>query len=322
VLPSAARENMMVDGLCTLVTPLEREFDSLLESLRGTSAIGTTGRGIGPAYAMRAYRLAPRVIDLIEDSSLEHLRDFYGRLGLKSDDLASWEKVSRDLLKDLAGDVGTEVIGLCEKGHSVLFEASQGTLLDLIHGSYPYVTSTHTVVSYIPAALGIPPTMSGEPIGVTKCYSTRVGGGPFPTELSGTSGDRLREAGKEYGATTGRPRRVGWIDLVALKYALKINGVEKMAVTKLDVLSQSREFKACIAYNLDGSETTDFRAALPHLDEVTPVFESPVSMYGITFDGGIPSQARSLIDYLEGELGVEIALLSYGEERTRTIKLN
>jgi adenylosuccinate synthase len=322
LLPSAARKNMMVDGLCTLVTPFEREFDTFLESLRGDSAIGTTRRGIGPAYAMRAFRLAPRAVDLIDNSPMKHLGDFYARLGLKSNKIAGWEKMSRDLLMNLVGNVGSELIGLCERGNSVLFEASQGTLLDLIHGSYPYVTSTHTVVSYIPAALGIPPSMAGEPIGVTKCYSTRVGGGPFPTELKGASADRLREAGKEYGATTGRPRRVGWIDLVALKYAIRINGVEKITVTKMDVLSQSREFKACIAYRLDDSETTDFREALPRLGEVSPVFESPFSMYGIKFDTGLPLQARNLIDYLEKELGVEVVLASYGEERTKTTKLS
>jgi adenylosuccinate synthase len=321
ILPQSAKKRVMVDGLCTLVTPLEKEFDSVLETLRGTSAIGTTKRGIGPAYAMRAFRLAPRVADLLDGTSLDYLEAFYRRFGLESVKLGEWARMSKDLLGELAGDVASEVIRLSEGGKSVLFEASQGTLLDLIHGSYPFVTSTHTVVSYIPAALGIPSSMAGEPIGVTKCYTTRVGGGPFPTEMTGLDGENLRNAGNEYGSTTGRPRRVGWVDLVALKYAIKLNGVEKIAVTKMDVLAQSREFKACVAYSIDGSETTDFRRSLTHLDRAKPVYEAPVSMFGIKFDGGIPSQARSLIDYLEKELGVEVVLISHGEERTKTIEL-
>ncbi|MDG6910546.1 MAG: adenylosuccinate synthase [Nitrososphaerota archaeon] len=311
----------VVDGRCSLVSPLEREFDGALERIRGSSAIGTTGRGIGPGYAMRALRLAPKVSDLLAGFDFAPLQAFYSAFGIDGSKLEGWARDARKLLKSLVGDVSASIEEISARGGSVMFESSQGTLLDLLHGSYPYVTSSHTVASYVPAGLGIPPSLAGDVLGLTKCYTTRVGAGPFPTEIKGSLGERLREAGKEYGATTGRPRRVGWLDLVALKYAVKMNGARQVAVSKLDVLAGIREFKVCVAYRHDGSESADFQRSLSHLGEVEPVYESTPSLYGSKFGPTLPSSARRLVEYLESELGVEVRMVSYGEERSKTIEL-
>jgi len=321
ILPAAARKRITVDGRCTLVSPLEKEFDSLLERMRGSAAIGTTKRGIGPSYAMRALRLSPRVSDLIDGFELQNLQAFYKSVGISSEGLNGWAASTVRLLKGLSGDVASKIESINNHGGAVLYEGSQGTLLDLLHGSYPYVTSSHTITSYVPAALGIPPSLAGEPLGVAKCYTTRVGSGPFPTELKGTVGDSIRKLGNEFGSTTGRPRRVGWLDLVALKYALKLNGAKKVAVTKLDVLSKVRELKVCTAYRDNGVETNSFQKSLPHLDDVEPVYEALRPLYGADFGGPLPGQARDFIDFLERELGIQVVLVSHGDERSSTTQL-
>ncbi len=320
-LPGAVRGRLMVDGRCSLVSPFDKKLDSALEEMRGAAAIGTTRRGIGPAYAMRALRLALRAADVMGSPDSSSLAEVYSRLGVDPSGLAAWVKTSREALTGLVGDVASRIRDVMAAGGSVLFEASQGTLLDLLHGTYPYATSAHTVVSYIPAGIGIPPADAGEPLGVTKCYTTRVGGGPFPTEVNGAVSDQIRAIGHEYGATTGRARRIGWLDLVALRYAVRLNGVRSIAVSKLDVLSAMREFRVCVAYRHLGSETQDFFGALSNLNEVEPVYESPVSLLGAEYGGGVPPQAKKLVDYLESALGVRVRILSYGEERSKTVEL-
>ena len=321
VLPSEARRKLLVDGRCTLVSPVDREFDAMIEETRGASAIGTTGRGIGPAYALRALRLSPRAMDLAGGFDLGPLARFYRRLSLDPAGLQSWAGESKELLEALLGDVGERVVKINESGGSVLLEGSQGSLLDLVHGSYPYVTATHTTAGYVPSALGIPPSLSGSVLGVTKCYTTRVGGGPFPTEIVGNLGETIRALGNEYGATTGRPRRVGWLDLVALKYTLRLNGSREVAVTKLDVLSRVKEFKVCVAYRGRGGETDDYQSVLKRPEEFEPVFDSPPSLHGASFAGGLDGAGRSFVDYLEGRLNARVAIVSHGDERSKTIAL-
>ena len=321
LLPNEVRKRLVIDGRCSLVSPADKELDAVLEGMRGSSAIGTTRRGIGPAYAIRALRLSPRVSDLVTGFDFDSLNRFYRKLGVDPAGLPAWAEESKALLGGLVGDVSMRVADVTEKGGSVLFEGSQGSLLDLLHGSYPYVTSTHTTAAYISAALGVPPSMAGRPLGVTKCYTTRVGGGPFPTEEKGPLAERIRSLGNEYGATTGRPRRVGWLDLVALKYAVRLNGAKEVVVSKLDVLSQVKEFKVCVAYRHLGGETSDFQASLGHLGEVEPVYETPFSLHGASFDSGLPPEGKKFVEYLEKRLDVEVALVSHGEERTSTIQL-
>jgi adenylosuccinate synthase len=321
LLPDEVKRRLVVDGRCSVVSPLDKQLDAVLEEMRGSSAIGTTRRGIGPTYAARALRLSPRVSDLIRGFDFGAMVRFYEKLAVDPGGLVSWVAKSKELLGRLLGSASARITEINERGGDVLFEGSQGTLLDLIHGSYPFVTGTHTTASYIPASLGIPPSAAGEPLGVMKCYATRVGSGPFPTEIAGPVADNIRALGREYGATTGRPRRVGWLDLVALKYSIALDGVEKIAVSKLDVLSQVNEFKTCVAYNFQGSETTDFQRSLEHLEEVEPVYESPLSLHGSRYDSGLPEQGKKLVEYLEAELKVSVSLVSHGEERSNTIEL-
>ena len=320
LLPSETRQRLTVDGRCSLVTPLDKDLDRALEEMRGASAIGTTRRGIGPAYALRALRLSPRVSDLLGSFDFGPLRSFYGKFGLDPAGIIGWAAESKELFEGMTGDVSARVSELVDAGGSVLYETSQGTLLDLIHGSYPYVTSTHTVASYIPAALGLPARYAGEPIGVMKCYTTRVGSGPFPTEVPERFGDAIRSLGNEYGATTGRPRRVGWLDLVALRYAIRLNGVKNVALSKVDVLSRVKEFKVCVAYRILGSETTDFHRSLGHLSEVEPVYGSPLTLQGAQFNSGLPPEGKKFVDYLEDSLGVKVSLVSYGDDRSKTFE--
>ncbi len=265
LLPDDVKGRLVVDDRCSLVSPMDKQLDAVLEEMRGPSAIGTTRRGIGPSFAARALRLSPRVSDLMRGFDFAALVRFYEKLSVDSAGLISWSEESKELLEGIVGSASARITEIIERGGNVLFEGSQGTLLDLIHGSYPFVTGTHTTASYIPASLGIPPSAAGESLGVMKCYATRVGSGPFPTEVKGPVADNIRSIGNEYGATTGRPRRVGWLDLVALRYSLALNGSEKIVVSKLDVLSQIRDFKVCVAYNHQGSETTDFQGSLAHL---------------------------------------------------------
>ena len=321
LLPDETKRRLFVDGRCTLVSPLEKEFDRLLEALRGSRAIGTTGRGIGPSYAVRALRMAPRALDLMGDFDFGPLVKFYEKVGVDTAGLLEWMELSKRTLAGKVGNVSEMILDVAARGGSVLFEAAQGSLLDVLHGSYPYVTGTHTTSSYIPSGLGIDPALAGESLGVTKCYSTRVGGGPFPTEISGPLAESIRGLGNEYGATTGRPRRVGWLDLVALKYAVRLNGCKSIAVSKLDILSQFKETKVCVAYRHEGSENTDFLKSLGHLEKVEPVYEAPPPLRGTAFDGGLPSKGKRFVGYLEEELKVKVALVSHGEERSKTIEL-
>lgn len=321
LLPDETRRRLLVDGRCSLVSPLDKEFDRVIEEMRGASAIGTTRRGVGPAYAMRALRLSPRVSDIMAGFDPRPLLKFCGKFGIDTAGFSEWAGDAKRLLSPLEGDVGERVVDISSKGGSVLFEGSQGSLLDLLHGSYPFVTSTHTTAAYISAALGVDPSFAGAPLGVTKCYTTRVGGGPFPTEIGGPLAESLRGLGNEYGATTGRPRRVGWLDLVALRYAVRLNGVKEVVLSKLDVLAKLNELKVCVAYRLDGAEVTDFQSSLGRLGEVQPVYESPLQIRGADFGGGLPAEGRRFVEYLEKELGVRVALVSHGEERSSTIEL-
>ncbi len=245
------------------------------------------------------------------------MRTFYRLFLSDVPDLGEWMKATRSLLKDKVGDVGNTVLGMNEAGKSVIFEGAQGTLLDLLHGTYPYVTAAHTLANYVPASLGIPAKAIGKIVGAVKAYTTRVGAGPFPTEATGPAGETIRTAGREYGATTGRPRRIGWLDIVGLRYAIRINGVDEIALTKLDILAQSKELKVCVAYSIDGSEVTDMSAALARIAEAKPVLKDLQPLFGLELRGPkLPRPAESFIEFVESELKTKIGLVSTGEERT------
>ncbi len=312
---------LMVDGRCTLVTPFEKMLDTTIEEMRGAGALGTTRRGIGPAYAMRALRLVPRAIDLFSDNfDFGPLLAFHRYMKKPQPSLRGWLALSRRVLESRLGDVASRVDELNEDNKAIIFEGSQGTLLDLLFGTYPYVTSSHTIASYASASTGTP-SRNTEVIGVAKCYTTRVGAGPLPSETKGRVAERIREVGKEYGATTGRPRRVGWLDIVSLKYAVRLNGVKEIALSKVDVLEHVKELKVCVAYRLNGSETEDFYDALPMIEEATPVYQELQPFYHAKMTHGrLPRVVESFIELLEERLNVRVRLVSYGEERSRTLE--
>ncbi len=314
--------DLTIDGRCTLVSPLETELDAIIEKARGSKALGTTRRGIGPAYAMRALRVIPRAMDLASGSfDLASAKAIYSLFTKDVPDLTGWLKSASEVIRGRLGDVGASILEMNEGGKSVIFEGAQGVLLDLIHGTYPYVTGAHTLASYVPASLGIPAKSEGKVLGVAKAYTTRVGSGPFPTEITGRVADSIREIGKEYGATTGRPRRIGWFDLVAMKYAVRLNGVDEIALTKLDILTKVGEMKVCVAYKLDGREVTEFSSALPFIDRVTPVYEDLQSFLGLELTRAkLPRAVDAFVQHLERELKVKVSLVSIGEERTATVE--
>ncbi|MCS4539307.1 MAG: adenylosuccinate synthetase, partial [Thaumarchaeota archaeon] len=293
-----------------------------IEKARGPKALGTTKRGIGPAYAMRALRVIPRAMDLESGTfDLASAKALYSLFAKDIPDLTRWIESAREVLRGRIGDVGAAILELNASGKSVIFEGAQGVLLDLIHGTYPYVTGGHTLASYVPASLGIPAKSEGKVLGVAKAYTTRVGSGPFPTEISGRVADSIREIGKEYGSTTGRPRRIGWFDLVAMKYAVRLNGVDEIALTKLDILTKVGEMKVCVAYRQNGREITEFSSALPFIDKVLPVYEDLQSFLGLELTRAkLPRAVDAFVEYLERELKVKVSLVSIGEERTATVE--
>ncbi len=313
--------DVTVDGRCTLVTPFEKMLDETLEELRGARALGTTRRGVGPAYAMRALRLVPRAMDLFGGRfDFDSARAFVRLMGRRPPNLRKWVAASRKALRGKLGDVASKVIELNEGGSAVLFEASQGALLDLLYGTYPYVTGSQTIASHAGSSLATPLSHT-DVIGVVKCYATRVGAGPFPTEIKGRVSRRIRDVGKEYGATTGRPRRVGWLDLVALRYAVRLNGVKQVALTKIDVLEHVNELKVCVAYRHNGRVVGDFYDALPEIDNMKPVYQEMKPFLDARMDHGrLPRVVESFIEFLEGQLKVRVKLVSYGEERSHTIE--
>ena len=313
------RPRLTVDPRCSIVTPMEKEFDAFLEGLRSGQPLGTTKMGLGPAYAMRALRLTPRGADFFSRSyDSSHLLKFYERLGVKTGGFQGWLAASRELLSGLFGDVSEEVSRANADGKGVLFEGAHGAMLDILYGTYPFVTSSSTLATYAPVGLGTGRAPSSKAVGVVKCYTSRVGAGPFPTELAGPLADSIREKGKEYGTTTGRARRIGWLDLVAVKYAVKLSGTGSIALTKADVLSGLKDLKVCVAYRSPTKESSNFFDFLGTLDEAQPVYESlsPIGDGDASEPGRGP--LRALVEKIESTTGARVSLLSHGEDREAT----
>lgn len=321
--------NLKVDYRCTVVSPIDRWLDAHLERLRGAAAIGTTKRGIGPAYAGRMLRIAPTVADVLEGGKeiFELTEKLFGH---SSPELEDWLVSAKETLTPVTGDVGLELQRVMETGGSILFEGAQGALLDILYGTYPHVTSCHTLAPYATLGAGIPPGIIDEVIGVMKAYQTRVGGGPFPTEITGEKGNMLRTKGGEYGATTGRPRRVGWLDLAAARHAVRLNGVKKIALTKVDVLGGLKELKVAVAYDIDGQEVRHIPANPYRLKKAKPIYVDLDPIPKMSKEGwariakmgwdALPPSVKKFVEFLEQELRVEIVMLSVGEERGMTVE--
>jgi adenylosuccinate synthase len=322
---------ILVSDKAHLILPYHRDLDLLSEARRGERKIGTTSRGIGPAYEDKIARRGIRVGDLADPAGLEqNVRDnVTARNRLVQDSTMDWKPVLGQLLRHaewlrpMVRDVSVLLADAAREGRSMLFEGAQGTLLDIDHGTYPYVTSSNASVGGIVTGLGIAPRAIGRVLGVAKAYTTRVGEGPLPTELTGAMGNRLRESGNEYGAVTGRPRRCGWFDAVAVRYAVRINGLDGLALTKLDVLDGLDRIDLCTAYRCGGRTITDFPSDVRQLAQCEPIYESmpgwSTATAGVRDFDTLPIAARHYIARLEDVSGVRAAIVSTGSERDDTI---
>jgi adenylosuccinate synthase len=322
---------LLISEKAHLILPYHRDLDILAEARRGDRSIGTTSRGIGPAYEDKIARRGVRVGDLADLAGLEaEIREnVTARNRLVGDSVLDWRRVfddlvaCRDRIQRWICDVSLFLAREMAEGRSVLFEGAQGTMLDIDHGTYPFVTSSNASIGGVCTGLGIGPRAIGGILGVAKAYTTRVGGGPLPTELSGPLAERLRETGQEYGASTGRPRRCGWYDAVAVRYAARINGLDALALTKLDVLDGLDEVKLCAAYRSAGRTIAEFPADIRTLEACEPVYDSmpgwSASTRGIRRFDALPAEARAYIARLEELTGVRAALVSTGSDRDDTI---
>ncbi|MDP3980798.1 MAG: adenylosuccinate synthase [Chlamydiota bacterium] len=328
-------KNLMVSETAHIIFPYHRQLDALREKLRGKDPIGTTKRGIGPAYADKALRSGLRMIDARDSVNFEkRLREniqFYNTLFEKvfNDKPLDSDEMIRDYygyMEKLSPYIGNTVVTIQEAlrlGKHVLFEGAQGTMLDLDFGTYPYVTSSHPISAGACVGAGISPKAVNSVVGVVKAYTTRVGAGPFPTELSAEMDAHLRHLGKEFGATTGRARRCGWFDSVLVRHACQINGIDSLAVTKLDVLSTFKKIKICTAYRVDGDRIDQFPPYADILNKCEPCYEEwdgwcqPIEHIRKIED--LPVPARRYLDRISELLECGIDIISIGSDREQTI---
>lgn len=325
----------LTDRLCIskkahLILPTHRLLDAASETAMGDAKIGTTGRGIGPAYTDKVGRHGLRVGDLLHNfnekyqkalerhkKELDNFNIEYDLTSLEVDWFAGIEKIKEFKIIDSEQYINSHI----KNGGVVLAEGAQGSMLDIDFGSYPFVTSSNTVCAGACIGLGVSPHSIGEVFGIFKAYCTRVGSGPFPTELFDEDGQKLRDNGHEYGSVTGRPRRCGWIDLVALRYTIMINGVTKLVMMKSDVLDSFETIRACIAYNINGNETEELPFDIS--EGIEPVYiELPgwkTDMTKMQSEDEFPEEFNNYISFLESELGVPISIVSLGPDREQTI---
>ncbi len=328
---------LVVDPAVSIIMPYHRAIDVAREKRAGSRKIGTTGRGIGPAYEDKVGRRAIRLEDLIypevfatklheilpEKNFL--LEKFLGEAPLDEQEIYNEYTAYGAQLKHYLGNTSILLNESLAAGKRILFEGAQGTLLDIDHGTYPFVTSSSTVAGGACTGSGVGPCAIDAVVGVCKAYVTRVGEGPFPTELHDETGELLRHKGHEYGATTGRPRRTGWLDMVALKKAIQLNGLTGLALTKMDVLNTLQTIRICVAYKLDGRTITDFPSDVRQLTRCIPVWEElpgwNCDISGATAVEQLPAAAQGFIARIEGLSGCPVILISVGPRRDQTIQV-
>ena len=331
------KDNLSISGRAHIIMPYHRAIEKESEKLKGSLRIGTTGRGIGPTYADKMARVGIRVVDLIDREVFREklginiqemnyfLEKLYGVKGFVLDDIYNEYMGYADRLRGFVVDTSLLLNRAIEEGKNILFEGAQGTHLDVDHGTYPYVTSSNATAGGACTGTGVGPTKIDKVVGVVKAYTTRVGSGPFPTELKDEIGEWLRERGREYGATTGRPRRCGWFDVLATSYAAKVNGFTGMAVTKLDVLDNLNEIKICVGYRYNGERYDEMPSELKVLEGCEPVYESldgwRASTSGISKYEALPEKAKRYIKRMEELVGVAVDIISTGFRRDETILL-
>jgi adenylosuccinate synthase len=324
-------DRLVLSDKAHLILPYHRELDVLSEARRGERKIGTTSRGIGPAYEDKIARRGVRVGDLADMDALASAvrHNVAARNRIIPDSTMDADQVLEDLrkawqrMKPLVADVSLFLSGARADGRSIMYEGAQGTLLDIDHGTYPYVTSSNATVGGVCTGLGVPPQAIDGVLGVAKAYTTRVGEGPLPTELTGELGNRLRESGQEFGAVTGRPRRCGWYDAVAVRYAVRVNGLNALALTKLDVLDGLPELQVCTAYRCKGATLTEMPGDSAQLAACEPVYESipgwSTPTAGARSFDDLPREAKAYVARLEAITGVPAAVVSTGSAREDTI---
>jgi len=320
-----------------VIMPYHKAIDLARERLRGKGKIGTTGRGIGPAYEDKVARVGIRFVDLLEEDTFrDKLRknieekNFYLKAILKEkalhfDEIHDNYVGYRDKLKDYVTNTGLLLDREMRAGKRVLFEGAQGTLLDVDHGTYPYVTSSSTITGGACSGAGVGPQNIQQVIGISKAYTTRVGSGPFPTELDGPDGETLRREGAEFGATTGRSRRCGWFDAIGVRHAVRMNGMTGIALTKLDVLTGFKKIPICTAYRYDGNLITEFPASSKVMQKADPVYEEmdgwSEPLDNVRNFSDLPKSAQKYVRRIEKIIGTEIILVSVGPGREQTILL-
>jgi len=328
-------KNIRIDERAHVIFPYHKQMDALEEESRGDEKIGTTQKGIGPCYMDKIQRSGIRVGDLIDPELLrekltlqvpkknEILEKIYNTRGYDLETLYHQYREYGQKIEKFVTDTTKITHEALKTGEKVLFEGAQGTLLDLDLGTYPYVTSSHPTAGGFPVGAGVGPNTIEEILGIVKAYTTRVGLGPFPTELEDTTGEAIRQKGKEFGTTTGRARRCGWLDLVMLKYTARVNGLTGISLMLLDVLSGFESLKVCVGYDIEGEKTTDFPASLKRLGKAKPIYESlpgwSQDLSTITTYEDLPKEAKEYMKFIENYLEIPIKIVSIGPGRAQTI---
>ena len=317
------------------ILPVHKELDSASESMKSQKKIGTTRKGIGPAYSDKTQRIGIPAGYLTDRAKLEQavnamverhnplLEHFYGGATMDAKKVLDTIMEIAPKVAKYIGDTRAVIADSILQNKNILCEGAQGTMLDIDHGTYPFVTSSNTISGGACTGLGIPPNKIDRIIGIIKAYTTRVGEGPFPTELSDKDGTMLQEEGHEFGATTGRPRRCGWFDAVIGRYAAQLNGITEIVITKLDVLDKMEKIKVCVGYEHKGQRIDNISDDVSILENVTPVYEQLDGWKAKTADATrldqLPAKARSYIDFLQEQVGVKASLISTGQDRNATI---
>lgn len=327
---------LLISQNAHLIMPYHKLLDSINES--SSSKIGTTGRGIGPCYIDKYARKGIKIVDLLDRDELERkirtnleeknnlLKKVYDHSELDVNEIIKEYTAFDEAIDQYITDVPAYLNkAIDEEGKEVLMEGAQGALLDVDHGTYPFVTSSNPTSGGACTGTGIPPTKISNVIGIVKAYTTRVGLGPFPTELLDETGENLRKWGAEFGATTGRPRRCGWFDAALVRYSRMINGIQRAAITKLDILSQLDEIKICVAYEQNGKKINTFPTNAHRLEKVTPVYETlpgwKTDISGIRSYSELPAATKDYLSFMSEQCGFEISIISVGPKRNQTIEL-
>jgi adenylosuccinate synthase len=332
------KNNIKVDGRlfishnAHLIMPYHKLLDSISE--QGNNKIGTTGRGIGPCYIDKFARKGIKIVDLLNKKVLEEkirknleeknklLEKIYDNKGLDVEEIIEKYLAFDKAIDRYIKDVPTFLNEAINEGKSILLEGAQGALLDVDHGTYPFVTSSSPTSGGACTGTGIPPTKIDNVIGIVKAYTTRVGNGPFPTELLDDDGEKLRKIGSEYGATTGRPRRCGWFDAPLVKYSAMINGIDSVAVTKLDVLSSFDEIKVCTGYKIDGKVIKTYPTDVDRLSQAVPVYESipgwKTDISNCLSFNELPDKTKNYLNFISNKAGIKIDIISVGPKRKQT----